>query len=73
MKIEKAEAEYFQQLARHLTTSSCQVCPRSVVPCFKTKGTGAGWLRKQSTAWGLKRLRILKVFPTDKASWDNSV
>ena len=73
VKMEKGEAENFQQLARHRTISSCQVCPCAVCPCFRTNGTGAGWFRKYVTACGLKRLRILKVFPTDEASWVNSL
>ena len=72
VKTEKGDAEYFQHWARHRTTSSCQVCPRSVSECFKTKGTGAGWFRKYSTAWGENLLWILKVFPTCAASEDSS-
>ena len=72
VNIEKEEAEYFQQLARHLTTSSCQVCPRSVSERFKTNGTGAGWFLNNFTAWGENLLWILKVFPTCTASEDSS-
>ena len=72
VKTEKGEALYFQHWARQRTISSCQVCPRSVSECFKTKGTGAGWFLKYFTACGENLLWILKVFPTCAASEDSS-
>ena len=45
-KRDQSEELHFQQLARHRTTSTHQVSPRSGVPCWKTRGAcGGGWQR----------------------------
>ena len=61
---------YFQQFARHFTTSTHQVSPRLGEPCWKTKGAWFGWSLKTLVAWGLKRLWMLKVLPTGCCSPD---
>ena len=37
-KIDQSEEEYFQQLARHLTTSTLHTSPLSGEPCCNTRG-----------------------------------
>ena len=70
-KMEYGALEYFQHSARHLIRSVCHVTsepfPGESLLC-RTRGGVGIWLRKKVTAWGAKRLRILKAFPRDSSS-----